>query len=81
MGNYIALSDTFMNSNKKKLSFTTNSIRYKVTVTRESLFTEYNYLVEKVDLTDLHESIFSTSIKNYDDIVQIDNQVTCAVTD
>ena len=81
MGNYIALSEPYMEEQDMNLNFSYKNNSYLVSVTRVSLFENYSYNILKISLNNYAQLILNFQVKRYDEFVIVDNEISCAVTD
>ena len=81
VGDYLEVSDEFMSTNTKSISFEHNQTLYKVFVSRKSLFENYHYAIYKVNPIDSSFTVQEKDAPNYNDWIQVDSDITCTVED
>ena len=80
-GDYIALSDEFMSTNKKAMQFDDQNNQYTVLVNRKSLFEDYQYEIIIINKSNNDYHVEKISTSRYDDAIDLNDQIQCKIID
>ena len=80
-GQYVYISDVFMDEDQIYFDFVHDETKFDFFIKRESLFKNYEYIVELTHIESSEKATIKYRVDEYDSWVQVSANLTCATMD